>query len=163
MPCTVVTRRAEPSWPEEEWLEGVRVLRVAPAGPGRGGKYRMVPRALATLLGRAEPFDVLVVRGSRVLGVPGLLAGRLRGKSVVLQPEVNGEMSGEVYWWGTPLERPPARPVLSALVGLRNRLLADADAFVAMSRRIQDEMLRAGLPAERVVRIPCWAATRSRS
>ena len=154
MPGTVVTRRGESAWPSEETLEGVRVLRVPPPGPSRAGKYRMVPGAVAALLGRAEPFDVLVVRGTRVLGVPGLVAGRLAGKAVVLQPEVNGEMSGEAYWWGTSLDRPLPRAVLAPAVGLRNRLLADADAFVAMSRRIRDELVAAGLPAAKIAWIP---------
>jgi glycosyltransferase involved in cell wall biosynthesis len=114
----------------------------------------MLPGALWALLRRAEPFDVLVVRGTRVLGLPGLVAGRLAGKAVILQPEVNGEMSGEVYWWGTPLDRPLARSTLGAAVAVRNRLLADADAFVAMSRRIEDELLEAGLARERILRIP---------
>ena len=114
----------------------------------------MVPGALAALLGRAEPFDILVVRGTRVLGIPGLLAGRLAGKSVVLQPEVNGELSGEAYWWGTALDRPLARTALGVAIRLRNRLLRDADAFVAMSRRIREEILAAGMPPEKVAWIP---------
>jgi glycosyltransferase involved in cell wall biosynthesis len=150
----VVTRRAEPGWPAEDQVDGVRVVRVPPPGASRAGKYRMVPGAVRALLRRAEPYDVLVVRGTRVLGLPGLLAGRGAGKAVVLQPEVNGEMSGEVYWWGTPLDRPVVRSALGAAVALRNRLFADADGFVAMSRHIEDELLDAGLPRDKVVRIP---------
>jgi glycosyltransferase involved in cell wall biosynthesis len=154
MACTVVTRRADDAWPAEERLDGVRVLRVAPSGPARSGKYRMVGGAVGALLRRAQPFDLLVVRGTRVLGLPGLLAARLAGKPVVLQPEVNGEMSGEVYWWGTRFDRGWTRTALRAGVGLRNLWLSDADAFVAMSRRIREEMLLAGVPRERVVLIP---------
>jgi glycosyltransferase involved in cell wall biosynthesis len=114
----------------------------------------MVPGALGALLGRAKPYDVLVIRGTRVLGLPGLLAARVAGKAVVLQPEVNGEMSGEAYWWGTRLDRPVARWALRAAIAPRNRLYRDADACVAMSRRIEDELLDAGLDRQRVVRIP---------
>ncbi|HET8646249.1 MAG TPA: glycosyltransferase, partial [Vicinamibacteria bacterium] len=39
-------------------------------------------------------------------------------------------------------------------VALRNRWLRDADAFVAMSRAIEAEMLGAGLPREKVVLLP---------
>ena len=49
MPSTVLTRQAEPSWAREETLADVRVLRVPPPGPGRSGKYKMVPRALRAL------------------------------------------------------------------------------------------------------------------
>ncbi len=32
--ATVVTRRGDPSWPAEESLEGIRVVRVPPPAPG---------------------------------------------------------------------------------------------------------------------------------
>ena len=154
MATTIVTRRTDASWPEEETVDGVRVVRVAPSGHGRTGKYRMVPGAVAALLRERDRYDVVVVRGTRVLGLPGLLAARLLGKAVVLQAEVNGEMSGEVYTWGTALARPPWRELTGGAVAARNALLRDADAFVAMSRLIRDEFLAAGVPEERVAWIP---------
>jgi glycosyltransferase involved in cell wall biosynthesis len=151
---TVVTRRSEPGFPAEETLEGVRVRRVPPSGPGRAGKYRMVAGALRALAREAPAHDVLVVRGTRVLGLPGLLAGRAALRPVVLQPEVNGELSGEVYTWGNALGRPPWRGLVASAVALRNRLLRDADAVVAMSRLIAAECRAAGIAEERVRHIP---------
>jgi glycosyltransferase involved in cell wall biosynthesis len=112
----------------------------------------MVPAAVLALL--REPFDVLVVRGTRVLGLPGLLVGRLRGKPVVLQAEINGELSGEAFTWGTPLARSPLRELLGAAIALRNLLLRDAEAFVAMSAAIRDEFLAAGVARTRIHLIP---------
>lgn len=160
MPATVLTRRGDRAWPREESLEGVRILRVPPPGPGRTGKYAMVPAALATLWRERRSYDLLVVRGTRVLGLPGLLAARANGKPVVLQAEVNGEMSGEVYTWGTRLDRGLPRQLVGGAVRTRNVLLRDADAFVAMSRRIRDEFLDAGVPRERVALIPHGVDTR---
>jgi glycosyltransferase involved in cell wall biosynthesis len=97
---------------------------------------------------------VLVVRGTRVLGLPALLAARAMGKGVVLQAEVNGEMSGEVYTWGTALDHGLARRAIFAGVAARNLLLRDGDAFVAMSRAIRDEFLRAGVAPGKVALIP---------
>jgi glycosyltransferase involved in cell wall biosynthesis len=154
MPATVLTRQGEAVWKREDVLEGVRILRVPPSGPGRSGKYGMVPAAMVRVLRESNSFDVLVVRGTRVLGLPALVAGRLLGKPVVLQAEVNGEMSGEVYTWGTPLARWPWRLPVIAAVRLRNVFLRDADAFVAMSRRIRDEFLEMGVPADRVWHLP---------
>jgi glycosyltransferase involved in cell wall biosynthesis len=151
---TVVTRRGEASWPAEEWLDGMRVVRVPPSGPGRRGKFAMTPAAMAALWRERDAYDVLVVRGTRVLGLPGLVAGRLSGRPVVLQPEINGEMSGEVYTWGTRLAKPPWRHGVAAAVAARNLLLRDADAFVAMSRKIRDEFLAAGVAPERVAHLP---------
>jgi glycosyltransferase involved in cell wall biosynthesis len=154
MPATVLTRRGESAWPAEETLDGMRVVRVGPPGPGRSGKYRMVPHALAALHRRRGSYDVLVVRGTRVLGLPGVLAARAAGKRVILQPEVNGEMSGEVYTWGQPFEGGMLDRAIRALARVRNLLLRDADGFVAMSRRIRAELLAAGVPEEKVELIP---------
>ncbi len=153
-PCTVVTRRSEAAWPAEEVEAGVRVLRVAPPGPARSGKYLMIPAAMAALARERGTYDLVVVRGTRVLGLPALVAGRLMGKAVVLQAEINGEMSGDALTWGTPLDRPWPRRAIRALVAARNLLLRDADAFVAMSRLIRDEFVAAGLPSDRVPLMP---------
>ena len=150
----VLTRKGKAGWPEHAVLDGIEVRRVPPEGPGRTGKYRMVPAALRALRREREAFDLLVVRGTRVLGLPGLLAGRALGKPVVLQAELNGEMSGEAYTWGTALARPGWRPAVAAAMRARNLLLRDADAFVAMSRLIREEFLAAGLPEQRVHLIP---------
>jgi len=154
MPATVVTRRGDKAWPARETLDGVRVVRVPPAGPARTGKYAMVPAAMMALRREAGAHDVVVVRGTRVLGLPGLVAGRMARRAVILQPEVNGEMTGEVYTWGTGLDRPLPRRAVGIAAAARNRLLRDADAFVAMSRLIRDEILAAGIPPERVRHIP---------
>jgi glycosyltransferase involved in cell wall biosynthesis len=154
MGASVVTRRGDATWPAEETLDGIRVVRVPPPGPGRSGKYRMVPAALVALWRERRTFDVLVVRGTRVLGLPGLVAGRLLGKPVVLQAEINGEMSGEALTWGTRFARGPVAVVVRALVVLRNLLMRDGDAFVAMSRAIRDELGAAGVAPAKIAHLP---------
>jgi glycosyltransferase involved in cell wall biosynthesis len=151
--ATVVTRRGEVGWPLEEEVDGIRVRRVPPTGPGRTGKYLMVPAALRAVLREGRRHDVLVVRGTRVLGVPGLVAARALGRPAVLQPEINGELSGEAFTWGWRRGKALA-PAARAVVTLRNLWLRDADGFVAMSRRIRDEMVGAGVAPERVAVIP---------
>ncbi|HET6900615.1 MAG TPA: glycosyltransferase family 4 protein, partial [Vicinamibacteria bacterium] len=153
-PVTVVTRRGDEAWPAEETFEGMHVVRVPPPGPGRSGKYHMVPHALAALHRLRRRYDVLIVRGTRVLGLPGIVAARAAGKRVILQPEVNGEMSGEVYTWGQPFAGTALDRAIRAGTGARNLFLRDADAFVAMSHRIREEFLAAGVPSEKVAHIP---------
>jgi glycosyltransferase involved in cell wall biosynthesis len=152
--ATVITRRSEAGWPAEETLDGVRVLRVGPAGAARRGKYLMVPAAWRAAAREGRRHDVLVVRATRVLGLPGLFAARAAGCAVVMQPEVNGELSGEVYTWGTRYDRPWPRRLARGATAARNLLLRDADAFVAMSREIEREMLGAGVPPEKVLYNP---------
>jgi glycosyltransferase involved in cell wall biosynthesis len=152
--ATVLTRRGRPEWPAREELNGIQVVRVGPDGPGRQGKYRMLPAATAAAVRLGQRFDVLVVRGTRVLGLPGLLAARLRGRPVVLQPEINGEMSGRAYVWGTPYDHGGWWTAVRAGTAARNWFFRDADAFVAMSRAIEAEMLEARMPREKVVYLP---------
>ena len=153
MDATVVTRRGDARWPADEIIDGIRVFRVGPSGAARRGKYTMVPSAMAALNRLRARYDVLVVRGTRVLGLPALVAARALGKGVVLQAEVNGEMTGEVYTWGTRLDRGWPRRAVSAAVAARNLLLRDGDAFVAMSRAIRDEYLGAGVAPQKVALI----------
>lgn len=154
VPTTVLTRRGDASWPAEETLDGVRVVRVGPPGPGRAGKYAMAPAVLRALRRLRDEFDVLVVRGTRVLGLPGALAARWLGKRLVLQCEVSGEMSGDIYTWGTAFDQPAVRPFVRAFVAVRNGLFADAERLVAISERTRDEFLAAGFDAGRVELIP---------
>jgi glycosyltransferase involved in cell wall biosynthesis len=151
--ATVVTRRGEVGWPAEEEVDGIRVRRVPPSGPGRTGKYLMVPAALRAVLREGRRHDVLVVRGTRVLGMPGLVAARALGRPAILQPEINGELSGEAFAWGWRRGK-ALEPAIRALAALRNLWLRDAEGFVAMSRRIRDEMVDAGIAPERVALIP---------
>jgi glycosyltransferase involved in cell wall biosynthesis len=151
---TVVTRRGDAAWPAEETLDGMKVVRVGQPGPARTGKYRMVPAAVGALHRLRATYDVLVVRGTRVLGLPGVIAARAAGKRVILQPEVNGELSGEVYTWGTRVAGTWVDRATRGATAVRNLLLRDADAFVAMSRRIRSEMLAAGVAEEKAILIP---------
>jgi len=152
--ATVVTRRGEASWPAEEEVDGIRVVRVPPAGPGRTGKFLMIPAATRKVLREARRHDVLVVRGTRALGLPGLLAGRASGLGVVMQPETNGELSGEAWTWGKAWAGGARGRLARAATALRNLWLRDADAFVAMSRAIREEMVAAGVPGERITVLP---------
>jgi glycosyltransferase involved in cell wall biosynthesis len=152
--ATVVTRRGDPSWPAEESLEGIRVVRVPPAGPGRSGKFLMIPAAFRAVLREARGHDVLVVRGTRVLGLPGLVAGRASGLGVVMQPETNGELSGLAWTWGKPWAEGWAGRLARRATAVRNLWLRDADAFVAMSRAIRGEMESAGVPPDRIALLP---------
>jgi glycosyltransferase involved in cell wall biosynthesis len=156
----VLTRRTDAGWAPLECAGGVEITRVGPTGPGRAKKYALALRILPALFRLTRRCDVLVVRGTRVLGLPGLLAGSWANRPVVLQPEVNGELSGEVYTWGTALHRSLPRRLVGALVRVRNLFFRDAAAGVAMSRLIADELAWASFPPERIAHIPHGVDTR---
>jgi glycosyltransferase involved in cell wall biosynthesis len=158
---TIVTRRGEAAWPAAEEFEGMRVVRVPPAGPGRTGKYAMVPAAVRAVLREAPAHDVLVVRSPRVLGLPALLAARVALRPVVMQPETNGELDGTAFTFGKAWARGPLGRAVRLAASARNRLLRDAEAFVAMSRAIRDESVRCGVPEERAHLLPHGVDTSS--
>jgi glycosyltransferase involved in cell wall biosynthesis len=157
--AAVLTRRSERAWPSSETLNGVRILRVGPSGSGRFGKYAMVPNVLAAMWRERRAYDVVNVCGTRVLGLPVLLAGQVLGKPVVLQADMTGELTGEIYVWGTALHNRFVLRLLSPLMAVRNAFFRRAAAFVAISRLIEDECLAAGLRRERVVCIQHAADT----
>jgi glycosyltransferase involved in cell wall biosynthesis len=152
---TVVTRRSDPALPETEQRDGVEILRLPPSGRGHLNKWGLLPTAFPALVRARERFDAVVVSGFRVLGVPALLAGGLVGRPCVLKADSLGEMSGEFFEAG--LRRLHLRPDSAAVRGplaLRNRLLRRADAWVAISSAIREELIRAGIPAEAIESIP---------
>ncbi len=151
--ASVITRRSWAELPQRETMDDTEVVRIAPSGPARVGKYLMLPGVVREILRRRSAYDIVVVRGTRVLGLPGLVAARLARRPIVMQPEVNGELSGEVYSFGRRLGVATTWMVRGA-TAVRNRWLRDADGFVAMSRAIASEMTEAGVEPRRVHLIP---------
>jgi glycosyltransferase involved in cell wall biosynthesis len=155
MTVHLVTRRSDKSLPAREVVAGVPVYRLAPAGPGQFRKWGMLVTALPELIRLRRHYDVILVCGFRVLGVPALLGDLLLGRPCVLKADSQGELSGRFFDPG--LERFklrhdswPLRPV----IGMRNFLLRRAARFVAISTVVEHEYANNGIPAERIVRIP---------
>jgi glycosyltransferase involved in cell wall biosynthesis len=154
VPALVLTRRSRREWAKEERLGDVSVLRVVPSGASALLKYAMLPAAAVALVRERRRYDVIVVRGGRILALPALVIGHALRKAVVLQAEVSGEISGDVYTWGTMLHRSPLRKAVGALARVRNRFLGHADAFVAIASHIRREFVEGGLPESRIELIP---------
>ncbi len=146
VPVQVLTRRITRDLPREDHVDGVPVRRVPPAGSPRWGKYLMMPAALLSLIRHRRDYDIIYVCSFRVLGLLGVLAGRLLGKPVVLRGEACGELSGEFIWqsFHRPRAAPPAW--LKGVLRHRNRYLLKAEAFVCLSSVIADELRANGVP-----------------
>lgn len=151
----VVTRRSRPESPRRERLGGVTVHRLPPSGRGPLRKW-LLALPVALMLGRlGREVDVLLVCGFRILGIPAVPIARALRIPCVLKADSVGEMSGAFFDAGLAragLSRrsPPFRLALA----LRNRLLRRADAFVAISSAVERELREAGVPPERIRRIP---------
>lgn len=151
----LVTRRSDRELAAREVVRTVPVSRIAPAGPGHLRKWGMLLTACLELLRLRKHYDVLLVCGFRVLGVPALLAGALLGKRCILKADSQGELSGAFFDPGLARfrlrhDRFPVR----LAIRMRNALLRRAARFVAISRVIEQEYLACGVAASRIVRIP---------
>jgi glycosyltransferase involved in cell wall biosynthesis len=147
----VVTRRTGRDLDVDETVDGIPVHRVPPVGFRRTGKYLMLLPVFLALLRRRRDYDMIVVSGLRLLGIPALLAARLVGKTCILRAASCGELSGAFIWDSPHLRRQPrARRLFKALIDLRNRLLLKADGFLGISAAIGQEYQACGVPAERM-------------
>jgi glycosyltransferase involved in cell wall biosynthesis len=153
-PVTLLTRRTRSELPAEDLVDGLRILRLPPVGPGRRVRWRLQLRALPEFVRRRGEYDVLLISGYRALGIPGLMAGRWYGRPVVLKADSLGEMSGEFFRAGLEeLRMKPEGDVLRSLLRLRARYLRMADAHIAVSAEVERELLAQAVPRERIHRI----------
>lgn len=151
----VLTRRTDSTLPRMELMDGATLWRLAPTGPGHLKKWGLILSAFIRLLRLRRHYDVILVGGYRVLGIPSVIAGRLLGKPCILKADSIGEFSGEFFNPG--LKRFRLRydrfPVSIALA-IRNMVLRRADAFIAISSVIADELRVNGVAGEKIKSIP---------
>jgi glycosyltransferase involved in cell wall biosynthesis len=155
VPVTVLTRRWDVGQPALGRVDGIPVHRLPPVGPGHLKKWGLVLSARRAIQEHRRTHPVLLVSGFRVLGIPAVRAARRHGLRVILKADSPGEYSGAFFGpglarFGLSPRFPPARTV----VRLRNRLLCQADAFVAVSSALEEEFLAHGVPPGRIHRIP---------
>lgn len=151
----VVTRRSDWRLPKREQLGMVAVHRLWPAGGQHLKKWGLLLSAAPVLVRLRNEYDVLLVSGFRILGLPAVLASKLLRKRCILKADSLGEMSGEFFRAG--LERARLSPSVlpfRLFLRLRNAVLRRADAFVAISEAVAEELIAAGIDPEKIRRIP---------
>jgi glycosyltransferase involved in cell wall biosynthesis len=135
-----VVTRLQPGLPRFERMAGVRVHRVGVArARGAAGSLAFVAGGVRAVLRLARQVDVLHAHQLLSPATVGLVAARAAGLPLIVNPHACGAI-GDVG-------------VLSRSALGRGRLLAvvrRADAFVAVSRAIRDELIGAGAPPDRV-------------
>jgi hypothetical protein len=75
----LLTRRSDPDLPSREMLGSISLHRLPPSGPGQSKKWGLVATAMLRLIGIRESYDIMLVCGYRILGIPAILASRIRG------------------------------------------------------------------------------------
>ncbi len=151
----VLTRRSDPALAKSEHFGAVEIGRLPPAGGGHLMKWGLLLTAFLRLLRLRREYDVILVSGYRVLGLPAVLASRLLRIPCVLKADSLGEWSGAFFRDGLARLRlrPTALP-MRAFLAVRNRLLQQADAFVAISSPVYAELAAGGVNPEHVHRLP---------
>jgi glycosyltransferase involved in cell wall biosynthesis len=150
---TILTRRVDPGTPVRETTDVGLVVRTGPVGTKSRLRWVHMFSCVPTLIRLRHTYDVLWVAGFRVLGLPAILTARLLEKRCILRAESCGEMDGSFFLNSLPRKGMGGvlvRLLVGSMVGLRNVLLRRADALVAISSEIRDEMLACRVSEDRL-------------
>jgi glycosyltransferase involved in cell wall biosynthesis len=151
----VLTRRSRTGLNRYEVVNGVPVYRILPNGAGHGKKWGLVLSSFPALIRLRHQYDVVFVSGFRILGITAVMVSTLLGKTCILKADSLGEMSGEYFAAGLArLRLRPSLFVFRFFLSLRNRLLKQADAFVAISSVVADELAAQNVRASAIEMIP---------
>jgi glycosyltransferase involved in cell wall biosynthesis len=151
----VLTRRSDIAYKAVEQVDGVTVFRLPPAGSWHFKKWGLLLTAPPRLLRSRRQYDLLFVSGFRILGLAAVISAKLLGKKCVLKADSLGEMSGEFFAAG--LAKHGLRPsnwFFRFFLSIRNYILRRADAFIAISSIIADELTQNGVNQAAVHHIP---------
>ena len=147
----VVTRRSSSALEKVERVGGVLVHRTRPIGGGQWKRWSLLFTCLPVLLRRRRQYDLSYVSGFKALGLAAVMVSRLLRKRCVLKADSNGEMSGAFFDRGRESLGLSADSILFRLfLRVRNRILRQADRFVAISGDIAEELRRHGVSPDKI-------------
>ena len=146
--CTVLTAQWERGWPREIVRHGAHVIRIPQPRWRYYGTWRYQRGLAAWLRRHREDYDLVYVSMLKHDAYAALGVARKLNVPVVLRAEGAG-VTGDCFWQ------------LDANFGrrIKSRCLR-ADAFIAPSRAIENELIAAGYPRERIHYLPNGVALR---
>ena len=131
-PLVVVTKRVAREWPDEELLDGLRIVRIGPYGERDGrGKWKLTLPAARWLVSHTSEYDLVCCIDFRGIGLAALAARAVTGRPVLFQAQTPG-----VFRW--PLTVAYKRP----------------DAMACIGRELEREALALGMPRSKVHFLP---------
>ncbi|MFL6604126.1 MAG: glycosyltransferase family 4 protein [Steroidobacteraceae bacterium] len=157
----VITRQPSPPVLPEETIGCVRVRRIRPGGQMKGIGWRALPAVLSylwrlalILLSESGRYDVVIVSGLKIIPLAAIPVCRLLGKRCIIRIESTFELA-------EPLSAESLRSMGHAgwlLHGILRRtqryVLSRAEPVVAISREVENMLLRLGVSPARIARIP---------
>jgi glycosyltransferase involved in cell wall biosynthesis len=151
----IVTRRSDKLLQKSEQYGEVRVYRLPPSGGGQLKKWGLLFSSLPMLVRLHRQYDLIFVSGFRIVGITAVLVSRLFSKKCILKADSQGEMSG--LFFNDGLQKFGISPTwlpFQLFLKIRNKILAKADAFSAISSDIAKEFSSSGIDPNRIRVIP---------
>jgi glycosyltransferase involved in cell wall biosynthesis len=115
----------------------------------------MLPSVFAALVGLRREYDVIYCPDPRGVGLPAIAVGKALGRPVVFEAATPGSVSCDN--WNPTLEAWGVRGdgrLASLIKALPRRMYASADGLACLSEEIEAEARAAGVPDERLCRVP---------
>lgn len=148
---TVLTSRSKSETSAEESIDGVRIVRLSTrANPLLGGRQFgsmawWIARVLAWIARHRDTIDIVHMHQAKANAFAGVMAGRLFGIPTIVKPGTGGT----AFDFASLTRKRP----------LYGRLMAGfvrdtADRVIAISTALREDLVRFGVPEERIVSIP---------
>jgi glycosyltransferase involved in cell wall biosynthesis len=158
----VITRQTLPPSAPRENIAGVQVRRVKPAGMLKGkGLAAMVPvlgflvRLSWILLTEARRYDVVLVSGAKIMPLVVIPICTILRKKCVIRVESYFELHETISTESLrTMDARQGRLLFGLLEHARNRALRAAQAIIAISAQINDELLERGVTPPQIVPLP---------
>jgi glycosyltransferase involved in cell wall biosynthesis len=158
----VITRQTIPASPARENVNGVEVRRVNPAGMLKGKGFaalfpvlEFLAKLIWILLKEAPRYDVVIVSGAKIMPLVVVPLCALLRKKCIIRAESYFELHETISTESMrSMGSRRGKVVFSFLENARNRVLRKADAVIAISAQIHEELLKRGVASTRIVSIP---------
>ena len=156
----VITRQPSPPVLPEETIGRVRVRRIRPGGQMKGIGWRALPAVLSylwrlafILLSESGRYDVVIVSGLKVIPLAAIPVCRLLGKRCIIRIESTFELAEPLSAESLRSMGHAGRLLHGVLAHVQRYVLSRAEPVVAISREVEDMLLRLGVAPARIARI----------
>jgi glycosyltransferase involved in cell wall biosynthesis len=154
----VITRQPDSACSREEYISGVHVRRIRPAGLLKGTGWRALPLILAylvrlafMLVREARRYDVVIVSGLKVIPLVAVPLCQMLGKRCIVRVESTYELLEPVSAKSlSGMKGPLGQLVQRGSEWVQRMMLAHADCVIATSNELGEMVRDAGVKPEKI-------------